>query len=47
MQPSSAEGAWRLGSALTSQARFPISEEDSKILQVLQVAGRVQGRNRI
>lgn len=37
-------GAWLLGSALTPWARFPISEEDSQILQVLQVAGRVQGK---
>lgn len=43
MQPSSTEGAWWLGSALASWARFPISE-DSQMLQVLQVAGRVQGK---
>lgn len=42
MRPSSIEGAWWLGSALASRARFPISE-DSQMLQVLQVAGRVQG----
>lgn len=44
MQPSSTEGAWWLGSALASWARFPISEEHSEITQVLQVAGRVQGK---
>lgn len=44
MQPSSTEGAWWLGSALASWVRFPISEEHSEIMQVLQVAGRVQGK---